>query len=442
MNRSRDTVFSIHTIATVTMVVLAVGTMAIYLPMLYAKLFVHQPGKTHLLFSPVIEKFIYREKIVGEIPPESFEKAVDHRPEYAYRDEDGRWYTRVDFEKRLPFIYYKNMELWGLLPIKISGRTFDKDIIKNNRQIWELKQGEACGARLSEPLYPLLESTPGQARLSFPPDRFRMTPDRMEFVNIYKNQVDDVLSTAFTAALKKEGFIFPARSVNGKFSILKPYDAGIFLVDDKYTVFHILRKNGEPVVVKTPVDPALKTSHIKVSEKKNRAYYGLLVSETGTLHLLSCDTYKVIELPLKDYDINTMDFKLIRDPLYTTAIYSDNTTVYGVAMNHAFEPLTSYNHRMSRAEKTVAGNIYAALFPFSIKLEKTSCQGSLHISFSTGGIFSIFGIFLSILYLFSWKYLKYKSFPKKPGLFLVILTGIYGVIVLMFIEQSYELDHP
>ncbi len=435
MNRARDTVFSIHTIATVTMVVLAIGTMAVYLPMLYEKLFVHQPGKTHLLFSPVLGKFIYREKIVGDIPQESYDKAVDHRPEYAYRDEDGRWYTRVEFEKRLPFIYYKNMELWGLLPVKINGHTFDKDIIKNNRQIWELKQGESRGARLSEPLYPLLESNPGQARLSFPADRFRMTSDRMEFVNIYKNQVDDELSAVFTAALKKEGFIFPARSVNGKFSILKPYDAGIFLVDDSYTVFHILRKNGEPVVVKTPVDPALKTSCIKVSEKKNRAYYGLLISEAGTLHLLCCDTYKAIQLPLKHYDINTMDFKLIMDPLYTTAIYSDNITAYGVAMNHDFEPLASYKHRMSRAEKTVADSIHQALFPFSVKLEKAANQEGLHISYSTGGLFSIFGICFSLLSVFVWSYVKYRNFPRKSELLLVILAGIYGLIVLMFVRQ-------
>jgi len=57
--------------------------------------------KTHLLFSPVTRRFIYVEKIVGPVAPEALRKAKDHHAGIAYRDADGTWYSREEFEKRL-----------------------------------------------------------------------------------------------------------------------------------------------------------------------------------------------------------------------------------------------------------------------------------------------------------------------------------------------------
>ncbi len=414
------------------MIVLAVGTLAVYLPMLYEKLFVQEVAKTHLLFSPVSKKFIYREKIVGDIPPESYATATDHKPQYAYRDQDGRWYTRVDFEKLLPFIYYKNMELWGLLPLKIDGEIFARETIKKNRQVWELKQTEIGGSILTEPLFPLLESKPGDIRLSFPKDRFRMTENRMEFVNVYSNKVDESVSTLFTNALKARGFEFPGRSIHGKFSILKPYDAGIFMVDNSYNVFHVKRKNGQSIVVKTPISSKLQTRHIKISEKKDRTYYGFLLDEAGKLYLISCDNYELIPLPLKKYDFKTMDFKLVVNPLYKTAIYSDDSMVYGLAMTPDCKPVARYQHRMSRANKTVIDSVHAALFPFSVRFDNSGKQNRLHISCKAGGWFSLVGICLSLLGIIVWNYARHRRIPRKRELCLVALTGIYGLIVLFF----------
>jgi hypothetical protein len=120
--------------------------------MLYAKLFYKPMEKTHLLHSPVTQEFIYKEKIVGAIAPDAMEKAEDHHAKIAYCDADGSYYSRVGFEKNPPFIYYKNMELWGLMPLKLNGRNFDKQTIKANRRVLELKAGDINERR---PLTPL-----------------------------------------------------------------------------------------------------------------------------------------------------------------------------------------------------------------------------------------------------------------------------------------------
>ena len=181
--------------------------------MYYEKIFFKQVDKTHLFYSPVSRDFILKEKFTGPVPEQALEKSVDHHTGIAYQKADKTFVSRRDFEKHLPFIFYENMEIWGLLPLKFDGRKFDKQAIKKNRWVLELKSCDITDRRPFTPLWPLLEANPGQARLVFPDDRFRMTGTSMEFINADTNKKDKALTDSFTMALKEKGFIFPARSV-------------------------------------------------------------------------------------------------------------------------------------------------------------------------------------------------------------------------------------
>ncbi len=436
MSRIGDKPFSVHILATITLIILGIGVMAVYLPLLYEKVFIHEIGKTHLLFSPIARKFVYREKIAGPIPPESYAVATDHKPIYAYRGQDGSWYKRTEFERLVPFIYYKNMELLGLLPLVIDERSFDKETIKRYRRILEIKKGSIGKAGPQETIYPLFESGPGQVRLFFPKDRFRMTEQRMEFVNIIENRVDEALTTQFTKAIKEKGVRFPVRSVNGTFTILKPFDDGVFLVDDAYSVFHLKRINGEPEIVQTGIDPNLKTQYIRVAENKGSMYYGLLLDQSGALHLITRKDYRLVKLPIDGYDAYSMDLKLVMDPLYITVVYSDETTIHGVAMDRNYQTVERFQHRMSRATETVAKKLSSVLFPFSIRLADNSGHGSMRVIVATGGLLSFIGIGASLFLLISWGYLKSGKRPDGKELLLVLLTGLYGLIILCFFSEK------
>lgn len=420
-------------VATCVLMLLTIILAAIYLPLFYARIFFKPVEKTHLLFSPVTQRFLYKEKIVGELPPEALRKSEDHHAEIVYRDEDGTFYSRVEFEQRLPFIYYKNMELWGLLPLRLNGRLFDKAEIKENRQVLELKAGEINDRRVARPLWPLLESSPGQVRLVFPEDRFRMTARAMEFVNADTNAVDPVLTTRFTNALKMAGFRFPARSVNGKFTILKPFDEGVFLVDDAYRVFHVKRRDNQPVVVRTPIDQALETRHIKISENKRRQYYGLLLAGDDRLYLLTYDDYRLVPLPLETYQPNRMDFKLLINPLYLTGVWSDEATIRAVAMDRAYRPLSRYAHTMSRAMGSPMETVYHLLFPFSLQL-KSDDTGFIRFSFTPGSWLSLIGILIGLFFFV----IGYRSgrgrWPGMLNIAVVALTGLYGIITVSIIH--------
>lgn len=416
--------------ATFSFLILVVLVSACYMPRLYGLLFFGDIEKTHLFYSPSEKTFIFKEKIVGPAPTEAIAKAEDHHSEIAYCDAAGNYMSRVEFEKKLPFIYYKNMELWGLLPIEIDGRSFTKKDIKKDRRVIELRSDQINNNAPAAPVWPLLESTQNQVRLVFPDDRFRMTDTKMEFINADTNRIDEELTKNFTASLNENGFIFPARSVNGKFTVLKPFDEGVFIVDKGYQIFHVKRVNGEPSIKKLPVPSTLKTRHIRVSENRQKKFYGLLLCEAGDLYLVSYNNYKLIPLPLKDYNPDRMDLKLIFNPLYVTAVYSDRTRIYAVAMNKSFNVVDRFSHKMSKSKETFSKTVFKILFPFQINFGEGG-NAWLKPDISLNGWPSIAGIgFALAIYLFTAYFFrigKSRLFPVA----LILLTGLYGATALL-----------
>ena len=410
--------------ASICFVSMVIFLASLYLPMLYSKIFFDDIEKTHLFYSPVAKDFIFKERVVGPIPDAVREKAEDHHASISYQKSNGEYISRVEFEKLLPFIFYKNMEIWGLLPLELDNQTFTKSRIKQNRRVLELKSEYIFGNGPQTKVWPLLESNPGQARLVFPDDRFRMTDSAMEFINADFNRVDPVLTEKFTSALKENGFVFPARSVNGKFTVLKPFDEGLFIVDNQYRVFHVKRVDNQPQVIKTPIDPSLKTRHIQVSENKKRLYYGMLLDGAGNIFLLSYDNYHLTPLPLKNYDPDRMDLKLIFNPLYVTAVYSDHEQIYAVAMDSSFGFINEFSHRMSRSNVTLARKVYKAVFPFSFSFD-THSSGFLTLGFECNGFAGIWGILACILIYIVKNRIIQRRTRLLPTL-MIAFTGIYG----------------
>ena len=409
-------------LARYALLVLAIVVMSVYLPFLYHKVSDKKAGKTQLFFSPVIKQFVFRE-MVGQ----------GHK--FVTQDENGNNYDRMTFETLIPFIYYKNMELWGKLPLIIDGHTFDKQTIKENRQVFELKPRMIADRSPRVQVFPLLESKPGVTRLRFPEDAFRMT-DRMEFINVDTNIVDQELTGKFTNAMKKAGFVFPAGLTSGKISILKPFDEGFFVVDANKCTYHVKRVRGKPVVVKTPIPSDLGIRNIKVMENKKKEIYGMLLTNKGDIHLITYDGYRLIKLPLTDYNPNTMDLKLLVNPLYRTAVYSDNHTIHAVAMDSRYRPISRYQRVMFSGRTTKADTVFKALFPFWIKTaDKTS--GYLRFDIIWNGRLALVGIALSLFFGIAGMYAKKFSIRKNwPDLAIIMLTGIYGLISVSIIEPE------
>lgn len=85
------------------------------LPQLYDMALLKSLDKTHAFFSPVLKKFIYTEQVHGE-DEKAAQKSDGHHADIVYKDEDGGYHDRLEFEAALPFIYFRNMEARGCSP--------------------------------------------------------------------------------------------------------------------------------------------------------------------------------------------------------------------------------------------------------------------------------------------------------------------------------------
>ncbi|GAB7024431.1 DUF4857 domain-containing protein [Salidesulfovibrio brasiliensis] len=412
------------------LVLAAIVVMAVYAPLLFDMAFGERVKTTHLFYSPVIKKFVWRDKLL-EMP----DGATEHHARYVQMDEDGNRYTRQEFEKLLPFIYYRNMELWGLLPLELNGQNFDRETIKARRQVSEFKPEQIAGRSPQEQLLPLIESVPGNARLVFPEQRFRLG-DELEFINADFNRRDPELTKTYTKALKRKGFVFPGRMAFSKPTILKPFDEGAFLVDAEGSVFHLKRVEGRPKAVKTPISPKSGVRSIRVSENTRQEYYGLLLANDDTLHLIGYDGYKLTPLPLEHYDPDTMDFKMIVNPLYRTAVYSDDEIVRAVVMDPNYRPLARYEHVMPGAGKTFAERVFNTVTPFGLKL-KDGTSGYLSPGFVFHGPSGFISIGLALTtYLVIARRKGHTTARTCADGGLVALTGMYGLVAVLLLPAD------
>lgn len=429
-----------RTLARVSLYILVVSACALYLPRLYDSLVVERIEGTHLFFSPVSKKFIYTEK-AAEHDPAAAAKAEDHHADIVYKDQDGVYHDRLEFERLLPFIYYRNMELRGYLPLELDGRTFDKDTIREERRVLELPARAIGKNTPSEGVWPLFESEPDQAGLVFPDDRFRMTDSAMEFINADYNTVDPDLTQRFTDALKHAGFVFPASLVAGNFTILKPYDDGVFIVDAENSVFHVKRVKGEAVAFRTPIPREIAPVHIMVAESSRKGFRAVMLARDNSIWLVPAQGYDALRLPLEGYDPSGMDFKIIFDPLYRTALWSDPATIRAVAMDENFTPLARYEHSMSRGTRTWRHELRDALFPFTLTLDSATSRLKA-VSVTPSSHWLSWGLAVNIALAAAYSFARRSAFGRSFGRSrrwgaagLIALTGIYGLAASFIIEE-------
>lgn len=112
-------------ISTVCIYIITVLLLAWAMPALYTLLFEKEVAKTAIFFSPTDKKMVYTEQLRID-DPIAMQMSENHHADIVYKDEEGNYYNRLDFEAKIPFLYFRNMEMRGLLPIEIDGQSYDR----------------------------------------------------------------------------------------------------------------------------------------------------------------------------------------------------------------------------------------------------------------------------------------------------------------------------
>lgn len=406
-------------------------------PLAYDFLFVKPIAKTHLFYSATLQKFIYTESL-PYAPKDA--KTEDHHATIVYQDEEGKFYSRLEFEDALPFIYYRNAEIRGKLPLQIDGYSFERKDIEKERRVLEIKAKDSYEKRVGERLFPLFESKSNQVALTFPNYRFFGDKDGLIFINSDTNSKMVEKSKLFSDALKNEGFVFPVSIIGGNWTTFKPYDSGVFLVDSKNKLFHLIQKDGKPFVSAYSLPNENRIKHIFVSENKHKNLLGLIITQASEAFLIFNDK-EILEfqsIALPNFNADTMDLKIILDPMHILALYSDEKNIYGNVFDKNLTKIKEYKKEMSRAYSTNYSKIKNILFPFTLQLERENFDSLfMQIKLSDTLVYSfVFSILLALIHLvFARKdnrmLLIYKSI-------LILITGIFGFVSLLFLRKSIQ----
>lgn len=417
--------------------VFAVLALSFLLPFSYKYFFVEQLEKTHVFHSVVLDSFVYTESVPHGMHTQ---KTEDHHDSIVYRDEKGTYFTRLEFEDALPFIYYRNAEVRGKLPFCYAGTAYGRKEIERSRRVVELRSADLYDKNFQERVYPLFEAKIQQAALTFPDSRLRFTDTGAEFVSADTNRVLEEKSRLFTRALAEKGVCFPVVLTAGNYTTFKPFEFGMFLVDSKNNVFWLRQYEGRPQVENVPFFADKKLRHIVVSENRSSAYLGLAVDWDSGVYLVKHSPPAFIPLPVPEYNADTMDLKLLFDPAELTAVCSDDRMVYAHTYTADFALNKSFSKEMARAWPTLPKKIHAMLFPVVVELEREH-SGMIYPELKINGVgsgFSFvalgFGVFLCLLYALVRK-MKKARIAKECFCF-ILLFGLPGFVVSLFLSAE------
>lgn len=393
---------------------------AVYLPEFYWKIFGRRPDYIAVQYSPIVRQFVIQRTL-------SYMKTD-------YFDLKGNSYSQIEFEKLLPFHYYLDLDKWNILPEKVQNIPIDISTIRKKSQHFFQRPVNLHDSSIQ--LFPLFGSELDFARIVLPDEVFRIN-DRMEFIDVRKNIINEGRTSDFTAALKNAGFAFPAKIIAGNPTIRKPFDEGYFIVDAAGSVFHVKTIKNKPFCKKTAISPDLGIRYISIAEDQRREFYGYLFTNSDEVYLITYDNYKLIRLPLKDFNADEMTLRFFADPLYRVISYFNSEKTYGVVTDLKYNLVDSCFMDMVPFEKTMIGRIDKGMFPFKIETES---ENSIYKSFRLrpSGNLGLIGMAVSLLLFVFIKYVyrREKLSDNPLDLVIVALTGIYGLLAVLVIRPE------
>lgn len=348
--------------------------------------------------------------------------------ENVYRDAAGKVYTNSEFDSILPTFYYRQLMADGRLPDSIEGKPVDVRSIQHGNFIFRHSTTDINAVRT--PLYFLLEAMSGRVDLKMPEDVFRMT-DRMEFVDMETNTVNEEKSGRFTRALLDKGFVFPVRYVAGNPTARKDYDEGYLMIDHDFSVFHVKQLRGRAYVRRVEVPGGVKMKYAFVTEFRNRRFYGFFTDTENRAYVLETGGYQFRQLPLDGFDPETENLTVFGDDFYWTVQVTGVEKVKLYAVRSGDYTLTD---RMEwEAKESWSERLAGYIFPFELSF--TSYRDKWvyprFTDFSAWAL--ILNVVLAGVYCFVWRKTACRKWLECS---LLLLFGIFALVpVLLFVKR-------
>ncbi|MDY0362577.1 MAG: DUF4857 domain-containing protein [Desulforegulaceae bacterium] len=384
----------------------------IYIEPMFKKIFYEKKTDPSINYSSVLKGFV-----IADYNENAGKK---------FYDLNNNFYSRIEYQKLLPMIYYRDLSIWKSLPQKIDGIDINYKELVKYKQILRIKSHEFDSPEIN--LYPMYESDSLFSKIENPDSMFTIKKS-IKFINANSNKTDLNLSLKFTKALQDNGFKFPSKQIFGNPVPKKPFDEGYFIEDSSGRLFHVKMKNNNPFVADTKIKLKNKIKYIKIQENELKEYYGVLVTNKNEFFLITYNNYELIKLPLEIDNIKGMYFVLLSDILKNVVKIKNNNQISCYAFDKNYKLIDSYSMFAPGFDEK-AKKISNIFFPLTISLVSSDTR---YVDFDLN--FSIYGLFTSIpLLIFFFLFLRLKNFKIRDHIFdclLIFFTGISGFFAFL-----------
>lgn len=394
---------------------------AIYLPKFYWMAFEVNPRAPRIMYSSLTREFMFIKS--------DFTNRI---PRAKYLDIHGNSYSQDEFEKKLPLAFYRQLAATGQMPDSIGSVKIDLKEVRLNQIFMRIRSNDLDSPQIQ--LFPLFESASGRVRLSLPDDYFRIHR-RMEFINAYTNKIEPEKSRLFTDSLRAAGFQFPATFIAGNPTTRKPFDEGYFVADARNNLFHIKMVKGKPFCRNTHFPADLKIQGMKVYEHPLREFYGTIITQDDKIFLLSYDNYRLIELPLPEYNHKNTTFYFRGNLFYRILILRKPNNIQAVVTDRKYQVVDTYRTSWKKRDERLAGVVANYIFPFTIKLSDISSNYINFFFHFSNGTFIILSLLLLLLTVAIYRVKKVNFVQHWLDFLLVLVTGLYGFIAIFIFSR-------
>ncbi|WP_070971162.1 DUF4857 domain-containing protein [Vibrio sonorensis] len=286
----------------------------------------HTPHqKYYVFYSDVLNDFVYQEN------------GANHTFHYGTQDSA---ISKAEFESALPFVYWKNLDIQGKLPITIGDVTFDKRTIRAARMSLQYSADKLHSSEVK--LYPLFNPISSKGSIRFPEMAVAFENDRLAILAAETAREDEALSFVANQLAAYYSVAFPVRNVWGKTTNMKPFDWGYFVQDANGRLFNFGRADNKLYLkpVKTPEDVG-DIEYVQVAENRHKKFYGYAINSRSKVYLISYPNYQFIPLDLEGFNHKTMSFQLLADPVNYVVRFNDGVHYNAVRFSKNYEKLDS-----------------------------------------------------------------------------------------------------
>lgn len=347
------------------------------------------------------------------------------------QDLSGKKYTTEEFDTLVPLLNYRQLMTNGLLPDSICGVSAEPRNLMINSVVMRYDPKDRNKPKTG--LYAILESMPVRLGLKQPSDLFRID-NKIEFIDAQSNAVDVEKSEKFQKELLKCGYEFPTQWAVGDANTRKSYDEGYFCLDDKGDLFHMKMVNGRPFVKNTNITDSINIAFFLTHNPASKRFYGYFINDKGEFYILESDNeggYKPLKLDIGTIDVDNEKVMIMGNILYWTVSVTSPSGRRYVALKS--DDLTCVaTHSIERGLNTW-DCVSDYLMPFTLSFEADNSE-MVYPRIDFAGWQSL--IVSGALALLSLLYFKREPLNVQLySLFLIVMSGIAGLIALMILPR-------